>query len=141
MSGPEAREANTVQARFLAHLIQRLDVLAEQSAPWDGLRRLRAVIAARLSVLTEHDSTGDADAEIDPDAVRVGLLAVELHRLRRVATAATLTLHGGHRHEPVRIGAVGRCHTVVRTAADRPVLVPLRFIASVRPHEPAGTHR
>ncbi|MGN2638789.1 hypothetical protein ACTD5D_22000 [Nocardia takedensis] len=141
MSGPEAREANTLQARFLGHLIARLDVLAEQSAPWDGLRRLRAVIAARLSVLTEHDTTAEADQQIDPDTGTVGLLAVELHRLRRVATAATLTLHGGHRHEPVRIGAVGRCHTVVRTAADQPVLVPLRFIASVHPHEPATAHR
>ncbi|WP_040713646.1 MULTISPECIES: hypothetical protein [Nocardia] len=142
MSVDDPRETATIQIRFLTHVLDRLDALAEQASPWDGIRRLHAVIAARLAVITDTDPPeADADDTVGGHG-RLALLAVELHRLRRTRTPATLTTGGGHRLR-VRVRAVGRRHTLVHTDGGHTlaaVLVPLRFIESVDPLEPGARH-
>ncbi|MGS2807748.1 MULTISPECIES: hypothetical protein [Nocardia] len=129
----DPREAATIQIRFLRHLLDRLDVLADQASPWEGIRRLRGVIAARLAVVTDTEPADTEADDADGARGRRALLAVELHRLRRTATAATITTRGGHHHR-VHVLGVGHRHAVVRTHTDlglAAVLVPLRFIDSV----------
>ncbi|WP_216918222.1 hypothetical protein [Nocardia noduli] len=85
----------------------------------------------------------EAEAEAGDMGTRHGrlvLITVELHRLRRTTTPATITTRGGHRHR-VHVRAVGRRHTLVHTDGGpglAAVLVPLRFIESVDPLEPAA---
>ncbi|MFF0532844.1 hypothetical protein ACFYT3_31275 [Nocardia amikacinitolerans] len=134
MGVDDPRETATIQIRFLRHLLDRLEALAGESAPWEGITRLHAVINARLSVLTD---SGPPEQDTDTAHGRAVSIAVELHRLRRSKTAATITLAGGHHHRG-RIGAVGRRHAVVHhhgnDGRQARVLVPLRFIESVHPH-------
>ncbi|WP_043736966.1 hypothetical protein [Nocardia asiatica] len=142
MSADNPRETATIQIRFLRHLLDRLDTLAGEASPWEGIRRLRTVIAQRLTVITETEPAEPGAADGDGGHGRLALIVVELHRLRRAATAATITTHGGHRHR-VRVLAVGHRHTVVHTHGGlglAAVLVPLRFIESVDPLEPAARH-
>ncbi|MEU6190776.1 hypothetical protein [Nocardia sp. NPDC047038] len=142
MSADDPRETAAIQIRFLRHLLDRLDALAGEASPWEGIRRLRRVIARRLTVITdtEPDEPGADGADSGPG--RLALIAVELHRLRRTATGATITTRGGHCHR-VHVLAVGHRHIVVRTHARlglAAVLVPLRFIESVDPLESATQH-
>ncbi|WP_063047734.1 hypothetical protein [Nocardia pseudovaccinii] len=139
MSADDRRETATIQIRFLRHLLDRLDTLASEASPWEGIRRLRVVIAQRLTVITD---TEPADRGADGGQEQLTLIAVELHRLRRTATAATITTRGGHRHR-VRVLAVGHRHTVVHTHGGlglATVLMPLRFIESVDSLESAARH-
>ncbi|WP_216917417.1 hypothetical protein [Nocardia noduli] len=133
MSADDPRETATIQIRFLRHLLDRLDALAEQASPWDGIRRLREVIAVRLSVITD---TEPAEPAADGAGYgRCALIRVELHRLRDTRTATTITTRDGHSHRG-RVLAVGHHHTAVHTDLGlAPVLVPLRFIESVDPLE------
>ncbi|WP_433621027.1 hypothetical protein [Nocardia sp. CA-120079] len=132
------------QIRLRGHLLDRLDTLVREAAPWDGLRRLRQTIAQRVAELTDPDTdTGDdghggsGGEAADPVIV---LITVELHRLRRCGSVATITTRGGHRHDRVHVAAVHRHHTVLhRLGGHDRVLLPLRFIEAVHPHTPATT--
>ncbi|MEV4233560.1 hypothetical protein AB0J47_00070 [Nocardia sp. NPDC049737] len=128
------------QIRFLGHVLDRLDILLRDGGGWDGLHRLRELIAQRVTVLADTDSnTDDGHGGETGDPV-IALITVELHRLRRAGTAVTITTRGGHRHDRVRIGAVHRHHTVLhRSGGHDRVLLPLRFIEAVNPHAPAST--
>ncbi|MFI6956453.1 hypothetical protein ACIBJI_23625 [Nocardia sp. NPDC050408] len=139
MSADDPRETATTGIRFLRHLLDRLEALDGEAAPWEGIARLRAVITRRLTVLTDTD-TGAPEHGTDIAHGRACSIAVELHRLRRSGTGATIALVGGHHHQG-HIGAVGRRHAVLHHhGTDRgraQVLVPLRFIESVHPHHRA----
>lgn len=139
MSADDPRETATTGIRFLRHLLDRLEALEGEAAPWEAIARLRAVITRRLTVLTDTD-TGPLEHGTDIAHGRACSIAVELHRLRRSGTGATIALVGGHHHQG-HIGAVGRRHAVLHHHGnDRgraQVLVPLRFIESVHPHHRA----
>lgn len=139
MSADDPPETATIQIRFLRHLLDRLETLAGEASPWDGIRRLRTVIAQRLTVITEAEPGGPEDG-VTGGHGQQALIVVELHQLRRAATSATITTRGGQRHR-VRVLAVGHRHAVLDThgcAGLAPVLVPLRFIESVDPLESAA---
>ncbi|WP_433194400.1 hypothetical protein ACQP1G_37435 [Nocardia sp. CA-107356] len=145
MSGDHTIADNGAQTqiRFLRHVLDRLDTLMRDAAPWDGLRRLRAVIAQRVTVLADTDATDDdghgGGESADPV---IALITIELHRLRRCGSAATITTRGGHRHDRVHVAAVHRHHTVLHRLGGRDrVLLPLRFIEAVHPHTPASTDK
>ncbi|WP_327097391.1 hypothetical protein OIE68_00455 [Nocardia vinacea] len=137
---PIAETGTGTQIRFLRHVLDRLDILMREGDGWDGLRRVRELIAQRVTVLadigfnTDDDGHGGGEAG-DPV---IALITVELHRLRRTGTAVTITTLGGHRHDRVHIGPVHRHHTVLHRGRDR-VLLPLRFIEAVNPHVPGPT--
>lgn len=139
MSADDPRETATTGIRFLRHLLDRLETLDGEAAPSESIARLRAVITRRLTALTDTD-TGAPEHGTDTAHGRACSIAVELHRLRRSGTGATIALVGGHHHQG-HIGAVGHRHAVLhRHGNDRgwaQVLVPLRFIESVHPHRPA----
>ena len=97
-------------------------------APTIVVRRLRALLARPLTA-TATPATGFGDPVI-------GLITVELHRLRRDERLVTITTRGGHRHEGVRVTAVRRHHAVLHRGRDR-ILLPLRFIEALAPHTPA----
>ncbi|MEU7764985.1 hypothetical protein AB0B25_07660 [Nocardia sp. NPDC049190] len=63
----------------------------------------------------------------------IEVIAMELHRLRRVGAAATILTRGGYLHQHVRVHAVHRHHTVLDSDTHSTVLLPLRFIESVQP--------
>jgi hypothetical protein len=139
VSADDPREMATIQIRFLHHLLDRLETLAGDTSPWEGIRRLRGVIAQRLTIITEVEP-GEPVGDVTGGRGRRALIMVELHRLRRAATPAAITTRGGQRHR-VRVLAVRHRHTVLDTHGGlglAPVLVPLRFIESVNPLESAA---
>ncbi|MEV6340446.1 hypothetical protein AB0M12_37710 [Nocardia vinacea] len=56
MSADDPRETATTGIRFLRHLLDRLEALDGEAAPWEATARLRTVITQRLTVLTETDT-------------------------------------------------------------------------------------
>ncbi|MEV4241347.1 hypothetical protein AB0J47_40010 [Nocardia sp. NPDC049737] len=115
---------------FLRQLQARIDDWCGDRTHPDGLARIRDLLHQRLRVCTDTARLADIDA--DPV---IALFAVELHRLRRAAATATITTVGGHRHDRVRVHGVHRHHTVIGHALARGVLLPLRFIESITPHD------
>ncbi|MGW4371989.1 hypothetical protein ACWEKT_40940 [Nocardia takedensis] len=97
------------------------------TAPSGLLRRLRELLARPLTT-APTPTTGFGDPVI-------GLITVELHRLRRAERLVTITTRGGHRHDGVRVTAVRRHHAVLHHDQDR-ILLPLRFIEALAPHTP-----
>ncbi|WP_405180849.1 hypothetical protein OG225_06530 [Nocardia sp. NBC_01377] len=102
----------------------------------DTLKPLRLLLGLRgllsRQITTVTSTVGTSAALGDPV---IGLVTVELHRLRRSAGLATITTRGGHRHDRVRVAAVGCHHTVLLRPGGR-ILLPLRFIEALAPHTP-----
>ncbi|MGN2636545.1 hypothetical protein ACTD5D_10200 [Nocardia takedensis] len=96
------------------------------------LRHLRRLLARPLTAAaTPATGIGFGDPVI-------GLITVELHRLRRDERLVTITTRGGHRHDGVRVTAVRRHHAVLHHGENR-ILLPLRFIEALAPQHATGT--
>ncbi|WP_109527433.1 MULTISPECIES: hypothetical protein [Nocardia] len=94
---------------------------------------LRGLLSRQITAVTSTVATGAALG--DPV---IGLVTVELHRLRRSGELTTITTRGGHRHDRVRVAAVGRHHAVLVHPGGR-ILLPLRFIEALAPAPPPDT--
>ena len=123
-------DVDGTEVAFLRHLVSGIDGWFSDRTRLDELAHLRDLLHQRLSILT-----GTAHlADVDPDPV-LELFAVELHRLRHAAATVTITTVGGHRHDRVRVHGVHRHHTVIGHRRGSGVLLPLRFIEAITPHD------
>ncbi|MFI9410131.1 hypothetical protein [Nocardia gamkensis] len=117
------------EPEFLRHVLARIDRWFDDANP-DDLHAARDLLRQRLASAAAAAALEDGAGD-DPV---VALIATELHRLRRARVAATVITRGGYVHDHVRVQAVHRHHTVLSRAGEQAgVLLPLRFIESVRP--------
>lgn len=123
-------DVDGIEVAFLRHLVSGIDGWFSDRTRVDELVHVRDLLHQRLSILTD---TAHFD-HVDPDPV-IALFTVELHRLRHAAAAVTITTVGGHRHDRVRVHDVHRHHTVIGHRNGSGVLLPLRFIEAITPHD------
>ncbi|MGW4330450.1 hypothetical protein ACWEKR_31730 [Nocardia sp. NPDC004573] len=125
---PPAPIAEVSEQQFLRLVLARIDAWFDAEADLDDLGAARDMLRRRLASTAAASGDGEGGDPV------VALIATELHRLRRAGVAATVITRGGHVHDHVRVHAVHRHHTVLSRAGEHAgVLLPLRFIESVRP--------
>ncbi|MGQ4616287.1 hypothetical protein [Nocardia sp. R7R-8] len=125
---PPAPVADASESEFLRQVLARIDAWFDDDANLDDLDAARDLLYQRLAGTAAASEVGEGGDPV------VALIATELQRLRRARVAATVITRGGCVHDPVRVQAVHRHHTVLsRPGEQAGVPLPLAFIESVTP--------